>query len=615
VLLVPTALYQRVRERAAAGREGTAGVLAAVTLGLAADLIAGTRLGAHLPREDRVALAREATHLRLGRGEEVYGQGDAADAVFVLLSGMVQIQTWDSDRGAPEVCAHLGRGDLFGDDELDGEARRRTAAVAQGPSWLLKLAAETWRSLLRRHPTMDPASLRRVDTTLVAKRAVPGTTAQVMRDRYRLSVAKSLLVIDQSSCVRCGHCAWSCASVHDDGVSRLLREGDKLVLETDGGLRPLLVPSSCQHCKVATCMQDCPTGAIGRSAKGEIQIREDLCIGCGNCARGCPWDNIQMTTPKGRSLPLATKCDLCADRTGGPACVAACPTAAVVRLDPDVALGDVTQARVKGEAALLPPRPPVVPFAAVAAMLGAGLVASSMGARTAGRLAFGVMLLLGAYSPIKRALLPRGKLGPAWAHYGVHVGLGSLLPFLVLAHLRGRQGTPLAEIAGYTVFIAVSLGVAAGLAFALLPRVLGRLDRLPLLPESMSRRREGLERELFAALSGRSATVKALYQTTIGPYVQSAVVGPLRLALSGLGIEEERRRLSALASSLSGPNGPAPKLSGLPRLVSLAVDLRAHGTVRWTMGALRVLPTLHIAFAALALLTVLAHVVYAVHPW
>ena len=41
-----------------------------------------------------------------------------------------------------------------------------------------------------------------------------------------------------------------------------------------------------------------PTGAIGRDPKGEVFIREDLCTGCGNCAKGCPLDNIQMA-PRG----------------------------------------------------------------------------------------------------------------------------------------------------------------------------------------------------------------------------------------------------------------------------------------------------------------------------
>jgi cGMP-dependent protein kinase 2 len=34
----------------------------------------------------------------------------------------------------------------------------------------------------------------------------------------------------------------------------------------------------------------------------------------------------------GRSIDLATKCDLCAGRSGGPACVEACPHGSAVRI-------------------------------------------------------------------------------------------------------------------------------------------------------------------------------------------------------------------------------------------------------------------------------------------
>jgi len=626
LLLVPSALYQRVRERATAGHDRAASVEAAVAQSLAADLLAGTRLGAGLGGSERAGLVRESVQVCLGRGDEVYGIGDRADAVYVVLSGMVQIQSYDDEISAPEICAHLRRGDLFGDDELAGAGRRRTAAVAQGPSWLLKMPGAVWSEYLRRHPDRSAETLRRVDTSLVGLAPSRGTTAQLMRDRYRLSVARSLLVIDQDSCVRCGHCAWACASVHQDGVSRLVREGDKLVLSAGGEARALLVPSSCQHCKVATCMQDCPTGAIGRSAKGEIVIREDLCIGCGNCARGCPWDNIQMVLPKGRAQPLATKCDLCADRPEGPACVSACPTAAVVRLDPEAALGDLTQSRVEGDAALLPQRRPMAPFAAAGALAGAVSLLAPLGPRPAGLLALALVLALGAYSVLKRALLPRGRLGPAWLHYGLHLGLGTTLPFLLLAHARARTFVPWAQAAGYATLLAVVLGFAVAAAYALLPRMLGRLDRHPLLPEGMGERIERLRRELFTALSGRSAPVKALYQTMLGPYARSVVLGPVFLGLSGRSVEAERRRVGSQAQALLGgeggergdanPGTPEPqRLAGLSKVVSLVVDLRAQIAVARGTGVLRVLPTLHVAMAALALAATIAHVAYAVHPW
>ena len=93
-------------------------------------------------------------------------------------------------------------------------------------------------------------------------------------------------------------------------------------------------------------------------------INDDTCIGCASCADNCPYDNIQMVEirdlkgqpqypvavdadgtvvrdAQGRLVPQpaagpilrATKCDLCQEHVGGPACERACPHDALVRMD------------------------------------------------------------------------------------------------------------------------------------------------------------------------------------------------------------------------------------------------------------------------------------------
>ena len=93
-------------------------------------------------------------------------------------------------------------------------------------------------------------------------------------------------------------------------------------------------------------MIGCPTGAIHRSISGgTVVINDDTCIGCGTCANSCPYENIslvEIADIEGNPLvdesthkPIvkATKCDLCADQLGGPACVRACPHDALQRVD------------------------------------------------------------------------------------------------------------------------------------------------------------------------------------------------------------------------------------------------------------------------------------------
>jgi Fe-S-cluster-containing dehydrogenase component len=283
--------------------------------------------------------------------------------MYFVVDGLVQLQRDAS------IAAYVSRGDFFGDDEALANAPRRLAAVAAGDTWCASVARDVVRAVADRNPGLL-ARLRRIAEVQqlaqadVLDAASARSTRHVFRDLYRMQMARSLLVIDQDSCVRCGHCAWGCEQVH--GTSRLIRRGDVLVTTLATGAATLLLPNTCQHCRHAACMIDCPTGAIGRDPEGEVFIRPSLCTGCGNCAKACPWDNIQMAprpaesrapnavarvstvvarpaersaTPQ-RSAEIAVKCDLCHGYEA-PACVEACPTGAVLRIDPQRDIAEV----------------------------------------------------------------------------------------------------------------------------------------------------------------------------------------------------------------------------------------------------------------------------------
>ncbi len=96
--------------------------------------------------------------------------------------------------------------------------------------------------------------------------------------------ADALLVMDLDLCIKCDNCVKACESLH--GQSRLIRNGIQI--------GKYLVPSACRHCDDPKCMNSCPTGAIKRRPEGEIYFQYDMCIGCGNCAIACPYDNIAM---------------------------------------------------------------------------------------------------------------------------------------------------------------------------------------------------------------------------------------------------------------------------------------------------------------------------------
>ena len=154
---------------------------------------------------------------------------------------------------------------------------------------------------------------------------------------HRYINGTATMIIDNDRCVRCDDCVRACSDAHD-GNPRFVRHG--------AHYGRYMVANACMHCADPVCMLGCPTGAIHRDpAKGVVVINDDTCIGCSTCANSCPYDNIRMVQirdGKGAFIrdetthaPLAkaTKCDLCSDQLGGPACQRACPHDALIRVD------------------------------------------------------------------------------------------------------------------------------------------------------------------------------------------------------------------------------------------------------------------------------------------
>ena len=154
---------------------------------------------------------------------------------------------------------------------------------------------------------------------------------------HRFVNGTATMVIDLDRCTRCDDCVRACASGHDNNP-RFVRHGPVLGHH--------MIANACMHCADPVCMIGCPTGAIHRSQDGEVVINDLTCIGCGTCAAACPYDNIQMVEIRdkqdndvilldqltGRATVKATKCDLCVEHHGGPACERACPHDALKRV-------------------------------------------------------------------------------------------------------------------------------------------------------------------------------------------------------------------------------------------------------------------------------------------
>src|SRR5712671_6913951 len=104
----------------------------------------------------------------------------------------------------------------------------------------------------------------------------------------------------------------------------------------------LMMSDVCKHCKHASCMDVCPTGAIIRTEFDTVFIQQDVCNGCRNCIAAYPYSVIALNPATG----TAHKCTLCYDRLQfGP--LAELQQAADVRLAALHSQG-VTQAELYG---------------------------------------------------------------------------------------------------------------------------------------------------------------------------------------------------------------------------------------------------------------------------
>jgi formate dehydrogenase iron-sulfur subunit len=97
---------------------------------------------------------------------------------------------------------------------------------------------------------------------------------------------------------------------------------------TGNGQAWLMMSDICKHCKHASCLEVCPTGAIVRTEFDTVYIQQDVCNGCRDCISACPYGAIGFSPATG----TAHKCTMCYDRLQNnmtPACAKACPTQSI----------------------------------------------------------------------------------------------------------------------------------------------------------------------------------------------------------------------------------------------------------------------------------------------
>lgn len=206
---------------------------------------------------------------------------------------------------------------------------------------LVRIEAADFQDLINRFPPISnhisEAARSRRETEAEALNSISDISIEEFLEQD-LVQGQNLLLFDLDRCTRCDDCVQACVATHDDGVTRLIREGLRF--------ENYLVPTSCRACEDPVCMTRCPVGSIRRKGSLDIVI-ENWCIGCTNCATDCPFGNINMvpvgglvqiagTAPeasqKAEPATIAATCDLCVEYDE-PNCVRACPHDAAFRVN------------------------------------------------------------------------------------------------------------------------------------------------------------------------------------------------------------------------------------------------------------------------------------------
>lgn len=165
-----------------------------------------------------------------------------------------------------------------------------------------------------------PKNAIEVDKTV--RRSLTAAARKSFALPVKVPKSKGVLLVNDKMCAGCMSCMYACSLSHE-GVAAphlsRIRVDNYDYEKWDNSAKP------CLQCSDPQCMRYCPCNAIYVDKNtGARVINEDLCIGCQECIRHCPFtpsrirfDDIKMK---------AIKCDLCG---GDPECVKSCPFGAL----------------------------------------------------------------------------------------------------------------------------------------------------------------------------------------------------------------------------------------------------------------------------------------------
>ena len=295
----------------------------------------------------------------------------AADGIYDIFIVRTGSMTVEKNLGGKQVfLSYIPAGSYFGEMALVDKSPRTASVRATVRSQVVRLDGRLFRDLLERKPALKT----KLETDMSVRREINGFIEEKKKkfsgvvDMYSevaeflvkqgIGEATDVLLIDETLCIGCDNCEKACADSHD-GLSRLNREaGQDLCPSARADLLPALRASPLHgrlpaqrhpprarrrglHQRRLHRLRQLPAQLpLWRDPHGFACRRKSpaCCNGCCSAwgrARASPTRTGSRNITIPSKPKVAIKCDMCLGKTGGPACVRACPTGAAIRVSPE----------------------------------------------------------------------------------------------------------------------------------------------------------------------------------------------------------------------------------------------------------------------------------------
>ena len=272
------------------------------------------------------------------RRQAVFSEADPPLGLYIVKRGQVRLtrRTVDGRADTLEICK---QGEFFNETSLISPSSDLISAETVEKTTLLALPRDDFQELLKGNLELVMMLLEKLH------QRVRRNQVETPRGGGASQVFQGMTILTRADrCLSCRSCEIACvlANSKSNTLSRALREVPQPVRRihvrsvNDGSSETMIRPEHCMNCRDAPCLARCRKNAIKRDPKTKyIEIIPDACVGCGLCAKACPFDVITLTQTEGKKR-VALKCNYCAEHQSGPSCVRSCPTNALVIALPTV---------------------------------------------------------------------------------------------------------------------------------------------------------------------------------------------------------------------------------------------------------------------------------------